>query len=162
MILQRLEALVTELEHDATVRTFYMLVLIAEAFTRTKHALSSLAHLRRYLALAHRLRAIRARSSIASPWNPLTALLELMHAEATRLTTLYGVARPACRTVTPRAAAGVSHRLHPRHRQDVSPLWTHQDGQRTHRDHGLVGRGAAHGADAFSGRAARSTRWMRS
>lgn len=54
MILQRLEAVVTELEHAASVRTFYTFVLIAQAFAETKHALSSLAHRRRCLALAHR------------------------------------------------------------------------------------------------------------
>jgi hypothetical protein len=44
------------------------------------------------------MRAIRGHIlEDASPWNPLTALLDLLHAEATRLTTLYGVARPACR-----------------------------------------------------------------
>lgn len=98
-ILQRLEALATELEHDASARTFYRFVLIAEAFARTQHALSTLAHLRRCLALAHRMRAIRdVLLSSASPWNPLTNVLEVIHAEATRLSTLYGVARPACRT----------------------------------------------------------------
>jgi len=100
MILQRLEAFATELEHDATARTFYTFVLIAEAFARTKHALSSLAHLRRCLALARRMRAVRdALLDSSSAWNPLTTVFEVLHAEATRLSTLYGVARPACRTV---------------------------------------------------------------
>jgi len=58
VILQRLEAVVTELEHDASARPFYTFVLIAQAFAETKHALSSLAHLRRCLALAHRMRAV--------------------------------------------------------------------------------------------------------
>ena len=53
-ILQRLEALATELEHDVSVRPFYTFVLTAQAFAETKHALSSLAHLHRCLALAHR------------------------------------------------------------------------------------------------------------
>jgi|GEM_PF-2322649 len=98
-ILQRLEAFATELEHDASARTFYTFVLIAQAFAETKHALSSLAHLRRCLALAHRMRAMRdALLDSTSPWNPLTTVLEVLHAEATRLSTLYGVARPECRT----------------------------------------------------------------
>ena len=99
VILQRLEALVTELEHEPSAYTFYLFVLLAEAFAGLKPALATLAHLRRCVTLAHRMRAIRAELlPDASPWNPLTALLDLLHAEATRLTTLYGVARPACRT----------------------------------------------------------------
>jgi len=99
VILQRLEALVTELEHDPSVYTFYLVVLIAEAFAGTQPALATLAHIRRCVALAHRLRAIRqGLLPDASPWTPLTALVDLLHAEATRLTTLYGVARPACHT----------------------------------------------------------------
>jgi len=100
MILQRLEAFATALEHDASARTLYTFVLTAQAFAETQHALSSLAHLRRCLALAHRMRAVRdALLDSTSSWNPLTNVLEVIHAEATRLTTLYGVARPACRTV---------------------------------------------------------------
>lgn len=99
-ILQRLEALAAELEHDATARPFYTFVLIAEVFARTKHALSSLAHLRRCLALAHRMRAVRdALLDASSAWHPLTTVLEVIHSDATRLSILYGVARPACRTV---------------------------------------------------------------
>jgi len=99
VILQRLEALVTELEHDPSVYTFYLFVLVAEAFAGTKPPLATLAHIRRCVTLAHRMRAIRAVFLPAgSPWNPLTALVDLLHAEATRLTTLYGVVRPACRT----------------------------------------------------------------
>jgi len=98
-ILQRLEALATELEHDASARTFYTFVLLAQAFAGTKHALSTLAHIRRCLALAHRMQAIRdALLSAASRWTPLTDVLEVIHAEATRLGTLYSVAHPACRT----------------------------------------------------------------
>jgi hypothetical protein len=98
-ILQRLEACATELEHDASARTLYTFVLIAQAFAGTKHALSSLAHLRRCLALAHRMRAMRdALLDSPSPWHPLTTVLEVIHAEATRLSTLYGVARPDVRT----------------------------------------------------------------
>jgi hypothetical protein len=99
VILQRVEALVTGLEHDPSVYTLYLVVLLAEAFAGTPPALATLAHIRRYVALAHRLRAIRAGLlPDASPWTPLTALLDLLHAEATRLTTLYGAARPTYRT----------------------------------------------------------------
>jgi hypothetical protein len=98
-ILQRLEAVVTELEHTPSAYTFYLWVLLAEAFAGTRPAVATLAHIRRCVTLAHRMRAIRADLlPDASPWNPLTALGDLLHAEATRLTTLYGVARPACRT----------------------------------------------------------------
>ena len=100
MILQRLEALATELEHDASARTFYTFVLTAHAFAETKHALSSLAHLRHCLALAHRMRAVRdALLDSSSAWHPLTTVVEVLHSDATRLSTLYGVARPGCRTV---------------------------------------------------------------
>jgi hypothetical protein len=99
VILQRLEAVAAELEHEPSAYTFYLWVLLAEAFAGTKPALATLAPIRRCVTLAHRLRAIRAALlPDASPWNPLTALVDLLHAEATRLTTLYGVARPACRT----------------------------------------------------------------
>jgi len=99
VILQRLEALVAELEHAPSAYTFYLWVLLAETFAGTRPAVATLAHIRRCVTLAHRMRAIRARLlPDASPWNPLTALLDLLHSEATRLTTLYGVARPACRT----------------------------------------------------------------
>jgi hypothetical protein len=98
-ILQRLEAVAAELEHAPSAYTFYLWVLLAEAFAGLKPALATLAAIRRCVALAHRMRAIRAALlPDASPWNPLTALVDLLHAEATRLTTLYGVARPACRT----------------------------------------------------------------
>jgi len=99
VILQRLEALAAELEHAPSAYTFYLWVLLAETFAGTRPAVATLAHIRRCVTLAHRMRAIRARLlPDASPWNPLTALLDLLHSEATRLTTLYGVARPACRT----------------------------------------------------------------
>jgi len=99
VILQRLEALAAELEHEPSAYTFYLWVLLAEAFAGTKPALATLADIRRCVTLAHRLRASRAALlPDASPWTPLTALVDLLHAEATRLTTLYGVARPACRT----------------------------------------------------------------
>jgi hypothetical protein len=99
VILQRLEAVAAELEHTPSAYPFYLWVLLAEAFAGTKPALATLASIRRCVALAHRMRTIRAvLLPDASPWNPLTALIDLLHAEATRLTTLYGVARPACRT----------------------------------------------------------------
>jgi len=99
VIVQRLEALVTELEHDPSAYPFYLFVLVAEAFAGTKPPLATLAAIRRCVALAHRMRAIRTvLLPDASPWNPLTALVDLLHAEATRLTRLYGVARPDYRT----------------------------------------------------------------
>ncbi len=99
VIVQRLEALAAELEHDPSAYPFYLFVLVAEAFAGTKPPLATLAHLRRCVGLAHRMRASRVvLLPDASPWNPLTALVDLLHAEATRLTTLYSVARPACRT----------------------------------------------------------------
>lgn len=97
-ILQRLEAVVTELEHDLSARTFYTFVLTAQALAETKHRLSTLAHIRRCLTLAHRMRAIRAKLFASGRWTPLTDVLEVIHRDATRLTTLYGVARPPCRT----------------------------------------------------------------
>jgi hypothetical protein len=100
VIVKRLEALVADLEHDVSARTFYTFVLLAQEFAGTKKALDSLEHIRRCLALAHRMRAIRdVLVSSASRWTPLTDVLELIHAEATRLSSLYGVARPACSTV---------------------------------------------------------------
>ena len=99
VILQRLETIAAELEHDPSAYPFYLWVLLAEAFAGMKPPLATLASIRRCVTLAHRLRVIRAMLlPDASPWNPLTALGDLLHAEATRLTTLYGVARPACRT----------------------------------------------------------------
>jgi len=97
VIVQRLETLVTDLEHDLSTHTFYLFVLVAQEFAVAKKAGYSLAHLRRCLALAHRMRAIRDRLvSSASRWTPLTDVVELIHSEATRLASLYGVARPAC------------------------------------------------------------------
>jgi len=99
VILQRLETVAAELEHAPSAYTFYLWVLLAETFAGTRPAVATLAAIRRCVTLAHRMRAIRAvLLPDASPWNPLTALGDLLHAEATRLTTLYGVARPACRT----------------------------------------------------------------
>ncbi len=100
VILQRLETYVADLEHDVSTHTFYAFVLVAQEFAGTKKARYSLEHIRRCLALAHRMRAIRdVLVSSASRWTPLHDVGELIHAEATRLTSLYGVARPACRTV---------------------------------------------------------------
>ena len=46
------------------------------------------------------MRAIRdALVESSSSWHPLTDVLEVIHSDATRLSTLYGVARPGCRTV---------------------------------------------------------------
>src|SRR5687768_12091375 len=50
-IVQRLETLVTALEHDANAPTFYAFVLLAQEFAGTKHVGFTLAHLRRCLAL---------------------------------------------------------------------------------------------------------------
>ena len=59
VILQQLEALATELEHEPSAYTFYLWVLLAEAFAGLKPALATLAAIRRCVMLAHRLRAIR-------------------------------------------------------------------------------------------------------
>src|SRR5712692_11289168 len=97
VIVQRLETLVTDLEHDLSTPTFYLFVLVAQEFAGTKKARYSLEHIRRCLALAHRMRAIRdVLVSSASRWTPLHDVGELIHAEATRLSSLYGVARPEC------------------------------------------------------------------
>ena len=97
VIMQQLETLVADLEHDASASTFYAFVLLAEEFARMKKASYTLEHLRRCVALAHRMRAIRdVLLPDAVPWHPLTDLVELIHGEATRLTSLYGVARPEC------------------------------------------------------------------
>jgi len=99
LILQRLETYVADLEHDVSARTFYAFVLVAQALAGRKHALCTMTHIRTCVSLAHRMRAIRqALLPDALPWTPLTDVLELIHAEATRLTSLYGVARPECRT----------------------------------------------------------------
>ena len=63
-----------------------------------KKARYTLAHIRRCLVLAHRMRPIRdVLVSAAGRWTPLHDLSEVLQAEATRLSSLYGVARPACR-----------------------------------------------------------------
>src|SRR5712691_9556223 len=97
VIVKRLEALVADLEHDVSARTFYAFVLLAQEFAGTKKALFTMAHMRTCLSLAQRMRAIRhVILPDAIPWTPLTDVLQLIHAEATRLTSLYGVARPEC------------------------------------------------------------------
>ena len=44
------------------------------------------------------MRAIRDKLVASGRWTPLTDVLEVIASDATRLTTLYGVARPPCRT----------------------------------------------------------------
>ncbi len=98
VIVQRLETLVTALEHDLSLPTFYAFVLVAQEFAGMKKARYTLAHIRRCLVLAHRMRPIRdVLVSAAGRWTPLHDLSEVLQGEATRLSSLYGVARPACR-----------------------------------------------------------------
>ena len=61
VILQRLETYVADLEHDVSAHTFYAFVLVAQEFAGMKKARYALAHIRRCLALAHRMRPIRDR-----------------------------------------------------------------------------------------------------
>ena len=97
MIVQRLETLVTDLEHDLSTPTFYLFVLLAQEFAVAKKTRYTLSHIRRCLALAHRMRTIRdVLVSAGGRWTPLHDVGEVLHAEATRLSSLYGVARPAC------------------------------------------------------------------
>jgi len=97
VIVQRLEAWVADLEHDVSARTFYAFVILAQDFAGTKKALCTMEHIRRFVSLAQRMRAIRhVLLPDASHWTPLHDVLKLIHAEATTLTRLYGVARPAC------------------------------------------------------------------
>src|SRR6266702_944653 len=101
MIIQRLETLVTDLEHDRSVPTLYLFVLVAQEFAVAKKAGYTLAHIRRCLALAHRMRALRdILVSAGGRWTPLHDVGEVLHAEATRLSSLYRVARPACSRVS--------------------------------------------------------------
>src|SRR6266567_9623964 len=53
VIVQRLETLVTDLEHDLSTPTFYAFVLLAQEFAGTKNAPYTLTHIRRCLVLAH-------------------------------------------------------------------------------------------------------------
>ncbi len=97
VMVQRLETLVTDLEHDLSTHTFYLFVLVAQEFAVAKKAQYSLAHLRRCLGLAQRMRPIRdALVDSGVRWTPLHEVSELIQGEATRLSSLYGVVRPAC------------------------------------------------------------------
>ena len=97
VIVQRLETFVTDLEHDGSPPTFYAFVLLAQEYAGMKKAWYSLEHIRRCLALAHRMRTIRDRLvSAGSRWTPLHDVGEVLHAETTRLSRLYGMVRPAC------------------------------------------------------------------
>jgi hypothetical protein len=99
VIVQQLETLVTALERDLSIPTFYAFVLLAQEFAVAKKARYTLAHIRRCLALADRMRPLRDRLvSAGGRWTPLHDVGEVLQAEATRLSSLYGVARPACRT----------------------------------------------------------------
>jgi len=98
-IVQRLETFVTALEHDLSTPTLYAFVLLAQEFAVAKKARYTLAHIRRCLTLAHRMRPLRDRLvSAGGRWTPLHDVSEVLQAEATRLSSLYGVARPTCRT----------------------------------------------------------------
>jgi hypothetical protein len=97
VILQRLETYVADLEHDVSAPTFYAFVLLAQEFAGMKKPGFTLAHIRRCLALAHRMRPIRDMLvSSGGRWTPLHDVGEVIQSEATRLSSLYGVARPAC------------------------------------------------------------------
>ena len=99
VIVQQLETYVADLEHDLSTPIFYAFVLVAQEFAVAKKAGYSLAHLRQCLTLAHRMRPIRdVLVSPASRWTPLHDVGEVIQAEATRLSSLYDVARPACST----------------------------------------------------------------
>lgn len=99
-IVQRLETLITDLEHDLRAEPFYRFVLLADEWARAKKTDYSLALLRRCLLLAQRMLPIRAQAVEASVrWAPLHKVSELIHGEAHRLSTLYGVVRPASITI---------------------------------------------------------------
>ena len=95
-VVTRLEALVADLEHDLQVRPLYTFVLLAQAFAGKQKAPLTLEHIRTCLALAHRLLPMR---HVLLPhegrWAPLTDVVEILQSEATRLSSLYGVAHPA-------------------------------------------------------------------
>lgn len=96
-VVRRLEEVVADLEHDIRVRPFYTFILVAQEFAGKKKALFTLEHIRTFVSLAHRMLAIRdGLLPHASRWTPLTDVLAIIHSEAARLTSLYGVARPAC------------------------------------------------------------------
>jgi hypothetical protein len=96
-IVQRLETLVTDLEHEPSAPTLYLFVLLAQEFAGMKKAGLTLAYLRRCLTLAQRMRPIRdALVDSGGRWTPLHDVSTVIHGEATRLSTLYGGVRPAC------------------------------------------------------------------
>jgi hypothetical protein len=100
VIVQRLETLVTDLEQELNTATFYLFVLVAQEFAIAKKTGYTLAHLRRCLTLAQRLLPIRDHLvESGGRWTPLREVVELLHGEATRLATLYGVVRPTCSIV---------------------------------------------------------------
>lgn len=97
LIVKRLEELVADLEQDVSARTFYTFVILAQDFAGTKKALCNMEHIRTLVSLAQRMRAIRnVLLPEASHWTPLYDVLQMIQSEATTLTRLYGVARPAC------------------------------------------------------------------
>ena len=80
VIIQRLEAYVVDLEHDLSTPTLYAFVLLAHEFAVAKKAQYTLADIRRCLALAHRMRAIRDRLvSSGGRWTPLHDVGEVIH-----------------------------------------------------------------------------------
>ncbi len=108
-IIQRMEDVVTALEDDPSAYAFYFFVLLAEAFAETKPALVTIAPIRRCLTIAARMQTVRSRLLPgAIRWHPLTEVFALLHAEAARLATFYGVARPTCR-LTRRALQQAFH-----------------------------------------------------
>lgn len=97
LIVKRLEELVADLEQDVSARTFYTFVILAQDFAGTKKALCNMEHIRTLVSLAQRMRAIRnVLLPEASHWTPLYDVLQMIQSEATTLTRLYRVARPAC------------------------------------------------------------------
>jgi hypothetical protein len=83
-ILQRLETYVADLEHDVSAPTFYAFVLLAQEFAGMKNPGCTLAHIRRCLALAHRMRPIRDMLvSSGGRWTPLHDVGEVIQSEAT-------------------------------------------------------------------------------
>ena len=73
-IVQRLETFVTALEHDLSTPTFYAFVLLAQEFAVAKKVRYTLAHIRRCLTLAHRMRPIRDLVVVSGGrWTPILA-----------------------------------------------------------------------------------------
>ena len=95
-VVTRLEAVVADLEHDISARPLYTFVLLAQEFAGKKKVPFTLEHMRTFVALAHRMLAIRnVLLPHAGRWAPLTDVVQVIHAETARLSSLYGVARPA-------------------------------------------------------------------